>query len=86
VLHESSAFGMEPRSPWLLDFAVWSLSQRPVQAMRWYNRVLLPLGLHLQKRLTCAPGLIDVTKVDELLLVCRRGARGALVAQRREIG
>ena len=86
VLHQSAAFGMEPRSQWLLDFAVWGLSQRRAQAMRWYNRVLLPLGLHLQRRLACAPGLIDVTKVDELLLVCRRSDRQALVAQRREIG
>jgi SAM-dependent methyltransferase len=84
VLEQSAVFGMEPRSHWLLDFAVWGLTQRRVQAMRWYNRVLLPLGLRLQRRLVCAPGLIDVTKVDELLLVCRRGDRRALVAQRRE--
>ena len=43
--------------------------------MRWYNQVLLPLGLHLQRRLAFAPGLADLTKVDELLLVCRRGDR-----------
>ena len=75
VLEQSAAFGMEPRSRWLLDFAVWGLTQRRVQAMRWYNRLLLPLGLRLQKRLACAPGLIDVAKVDELLVVCRRGDR-----------
>ena len=45
--------------------------------MRWYNRFLLPLGLLLQRRLAWAPGLIDVAKVDELLLVCRRGGQGA---------
>jgi SAM-dependent methyltransferase len=86
VLEQSAAFGMEPRSGWLLDFAVWGLTRRRVQAMRWYNRLFLPLGLLLQKRLVCAPGLIDVTKVDELLLVCRRGDRRALLptARRRE--
>lgn len=72
VLEQSAVFGMEPRSRWLLDFAVWGLTHRPVQAMRWYNRVALPVGLLLQRRLAWTPGLIDVAKVDELLLVCRR--------------
>jgi SAM-dependent methyltransferase len=87
VLEQSAAFGMQPRSGWLLDFAVWGLTRRRVQAMRWYNKLFLPLGLLLQKRLVCAPGLIDVTKVDELLLVCRRSHRRALLhtAHRREI-
>jgi SAM-dependent methyltransferase len=74
VLEQSAAFGMEPRSRWLLDFAVWGLTHRRVQAMRWYNRLVLPLGLLLQRPLAWAPGLIDVAKVDELLLVCRRGS------------
>lgn len=79
VLERSAAFGMQPRSRWLLDFAVWGLTRRRVQAMRWYNTLFLPLGLLLQRRLRCAPGLIDVAKVDELLLVCRRNDRRALV-------
>ena len=53
---------MQPRSRWLLDFAVWGLTQRRVQAMRWYNTVFLPLGLLLQRRLAWAPGLIDVAQ------------------------
>jgi len=75
VLEQSAVFGMQPRSRWLLDFAVWSLTNRRVQAMRWYNGLFLPLGLLLQGRLAWAPGLIDVANVDELLLVCRRGGR-----------
>ncbi len=75
VLERSAAFGMEPRSRWLLDFAVWGLTHRRVQAMRWYNRLFLPLGLRLQKPLAWASGLTDVAKVDELLLVCRRGGQ-----------
>ena len=75
VLEQSAAFGMQPRSGWLLDFAVWGLTHRRVQAMRWYNGLFLPLGLFLQKRLTWVSGLIDVANVDELLLVCRRGVR-----------
>ena len=75
VLEQSAAFGMQPRSGWLLDFAVWGLTHRRVQAMRWYNGLFLPLGLFLQKRLAWVPGLIDVANVDELLLVCRRSGR-----------
>jgi SAM-dependent methyltransferase len=84
VLEQSAVFGMEPRSRWLLDFAVWGLTQRPVQALRWYNRLFLPLGLRLQRRLACAPGLIDLTAVGELLLVCRRSDRRALAPRREE--
>jgi SAM-dependent methyltransferase len=75
VLEQSAAFGMQPRSGWLLDFAVWGLTHRRVQAMRWYNGLFLPLGLFLQRRLAWVSGLIDVSNVDELLLVCRRGGR-----------
>jgi SAM-dependent methyltransferase len=75
VVEQSAIFGMQPRNRWLLDFTVWSLTHRPVQAMRWYNRFILPLGLLLQKRLTWAPGLIDLAAVDEVLLLCRRSDR-----------
>ena len=79
VLEQSAVFGMEPRSRWLLDFAVWGLTHRPAQAMRWYNRVALPLGLFLQKPLAWSPALIDVAQVHEIVLVCRRSdsRRGA---------
>jgi SAM-dependent methyltransferase len=77
TLERSAAFGMEPRSRWLLDFAVWGLTKRRVQAMRWYNALFLPLGLVLQRRLAWGPGLIDVASVGELLLVCRRAGISA---------
>ena len=75
VLEQSAGFGMQPRSGWLLDFAVWGLAHHRVQAMRWYNGLFLPLGLFLQRRLAWVSGLIDVANVDELLLVCRRDGR-----------
>jgi SAM-dependent methyltransferase len=75
MLEQSVGFGMQPRSGWLLDFAVWGLTHQRVQAMRWYNELFLPLGLFLQRSLAWAPGLIDVASVDELLLVCRRRRR-----------
>ncbi len=75
VLEQSAIFGMQPRSGWLLDFAVWGLTHRRAQAMRWYNGLFLPLGLFLQRPLVWGAGLIDVAHVDELLLVCRRRGR-----------
>lgn len=75
VLEQSASFGMQPRSSWLLDFAVWGLAHHRVQAMRWYNGLFLPLGLFLQPRLAWASGLIDIANVDELLLICRRRRR-----------
>jgi SAM-dependent methyltransferase len=72
ALERTAVFGMEPRSQWLLDLAVWGLTKRRVQALRWYNAVLLPLGLLMQRRLDWGTGLIDVAGVGELLLACRR--------------
>ncbi len=71
-LERTAVFGMEPRSRWLLDFAVWGLTKRRAQALRWYNAVLLPLGLLIQRPLQWRDGLIDVAGVGELLLACRR--------------
>ena len=72
AIERTAVFGMEPRSRWLLDLAVWGLTKRRVQALRWYNAVLLPLGLLMQRRLDWGSGLIDVAGVGELLLACRR--------------
>lgn len=76
-LERSAVFGMQPKSGWLLDFAVWGLTHKPVQAMRWYNGLFLPLGLLLQRPLAWSTGLTDVSNVDEILLVCRRDRRSA---------
>ena len=72
VLERSAIFGMEPRSRLLLQLAAWGMRHHPEQAMRWYNTVIMPLGLRLQRPLALAPGMIDVTGVGEILLVCRR--------------
>jgi sialic acid synthase SpsE len=40
--------------------------------MWWYNRALMPLGVRFQKKLALAPGMIDASAVDEVLLVCRK--------------
>jgi hypothetical protein len=41
--------------------------------MWWYNKVLMPIGLLFEKKLTLSPGLIDTQNVDEILLVCKKG-------------
>jgi SAM-dependent methyltransferase len=71
-VERSAVYGMQPRSPWLLHFAVWSFRHRKRRAIWWYTHVLLPVAALFQKKLVLAPGMIDVAKVDEVLLVCRR--------------
>jgi len=41
-------------------------------AMRWYNWVLMPLGLN-SRNASLRPGWIDATEADGLVLLCRRG-------------
>lgn len=73
-IEQSGVFGMQSNSPRLLDFAVQGLTRHHKIAVRCYNWLFFPLGLLLQRRLKIADGLIDVTKVDEILLICRRAA------------
>lgn len=75
---ESSAIhGMQPQSSWLLDFGMWSLQHRRQHAMWLYNRVLMPLGILFQKKLSLQPGMIDTENVDTVLLVCRKRSGAA---------
>jgi SAM-dependent methyltransferase len=76
AVESSAVFGMEPRSRWLLDLAAWGLTHRPARAMRWYDAVIMPIGLRLQRRLALVPGLVDTAGVGEILLVCRRVPSG----------
>jgi hypothetical protein len=72
VVEKSAAFGMQSNNPRLLRFAVQGLTRHHSAAVRWYNWLFFPLGMLLQKRLKFADGLMDLTKVDEVLLVCQR--------------
>ena len=71
-VERSAAYGMRPGSPRLANFGLWFLVHRREQAMWWYNRVFMPLGVYLQKKLALAPGLLDTAALDEVLLVCRK--------------
>jgi SAM-dependent methyltransferase len=68
----SAVYGMQPSSQRLLDFVVWSFEHRRSRAIWWYSHAILPLGSFFQKDLEVAPGLVDLTRVDEALFVCRR--------------
>ncbi len=72
VVKRSGVFGMQSNQPRLLDYAVRGLTRHHTAAVRCYNWLFFPLGLLFQKRLALADGLMDLTEVDEVLLVCRR--------------
>jgi SAM-dependent methyltransferase len=76
TVERSAVFGMQPRSSRLVDLGMsWLLYDRE-RAMWWYNRVIMQLGLLLQKKLRLEPGMIATDAVDEILLVCRKRAGG----------
>ncbi len=72
TVESSAVYGMQPKSSRLLDFGLWWLTHRRERAMWWYNRVMMPLGVRFQKKLSLQAGVIDMADVDEVLLVCRR--------------
>lgn len=72
TIERSAVYGMQPGSGLLLDLGQWYLSHQRERALWWYNRVIMPLGLRLQKPLHWQPGLHASNDVDEVLLLCRR--------------
>lgn len=76
-VEQSAAFGMKPRSSRMTSIGMWFLVHQRRQAMWFYNRVGMPLGVRWQKKLQLAPGLIDTSEVNDVLLVCRRQRRAA---------
>jgi SAM-dependent methyltransferase len=72
TVERSAVFGMQPRSSRLVDLGMWWLLNHRERAMWWYNRVIMQLGLLLQKKLRLESGMIATEGVDEILLVCRK--------------
>ena len=72
TIERSAAYGMQPASPRLLDFSLWCLKHSRREAMWFYNKVFMPLGMLFQKRLKFVSGLIVASGVDEIVLVCRK--------------
>jgi len=71
VVEKSAVFGMQPNNPRLLRYGIKVLTEHRIAATRWYNWIFLPLGMLFQKRLKFAAGLLDLSGVYEVLLVCR---------------
>jgi SAM-dependent methyltransferase len=82
LVERSAVFGMQPRSSRLVEVGMWWLLHHRELAMWWYNRVFMQLGLWFQQELRLAPGMIATDDVDEILLVCRRDAGAASLADR----
>jgi SAM-dependent methyltransferase len=76
-VEQSAVYGMQPKSSRLVDLGMWYLVHQRARAMWWYNNVFMPLGVHFQRRLSFAPGMIDTENVDEVLLVCRKTGSSA---------
>jgi SAM-dependent methyltransferase len=72
---KSASFGMQPSNQGLLKLGMWFLTHRRREAMFFYNRVFMPLGMLFQKSLHFVSGWGGTTGVDEIVLVCRRGSR-----------
>lgn len=73
VVEKSAVFGMQSNNPWLLHHAVQGLTRHPVAALRCYNWLFFPLGRLFQSRLKFSAGFMELKRVHEVLLVCRRG-------------
>jgi len=71
----SAAYGMKPRSSWLSDFGMRCLLQRRKRAMWYYTHLFMPIGLWFQPRLKFVEGLVAESRIDEILLICRKHAR-----------
>ncbi len=78
LVQQSGVYGMKPRSPRLVRHGMWWLDRHRELAMWWYNHLFMPLGVLFQARLTLVPGMIDLLRVDEIILVCRIAARREL--------
>jgi SAM-dependent methyltransferase len=72
IVEQSAVFGMKPKSSWLVDLGMWFLVHRRRRAMWMYNRVMMPLGVRFQKKLTLVAGMVPTDDVAEVLMVCRK--------------
>lgn len=72
TIEQSAIYGMQPRSKTLLRLGQRYLTEQRERALWWYNRVIMPLGLRLQRPLRWQQGLPACEGVDELILLCRR--------------
>jgi SAM-dependent methyltransferase len=70
TVRQSGIYGMKPRSSRLVDWGMSQLQKNPKRALWWYNRVFMPMGLHFQKPLELQTGLMELSALGEVFLVC----------------
>jgi SAM-dependent methyltransferase len=80
TVEKSAVFGMQSNNARLLHYAVQGLTRHPVAALRCYNWLFFPLGMLFQQKLKFTDGLMELEKVHEVLLVCRKRKRPPLFA------
>ncbi len=72
TVEHTAEYSMQPKSSWLVDYGMKYLVEQRGKAIWWYNRVFMPLALRFEKKLGLTPGLVDLERADEIILVCRR--------------
>lgn len=68
-LLSSAAYGMMPRSRWIVDLAYWIWKRLPQSATRFYDAYIYPRVLRKQNELSFYPGLLDTSRVDAALFI-----------------
>jgi SAM-dependent methyltransferase len=71
TVERSCSYGMQPKSNWIVNWAMNYLKKNPARAMAYYNRLFMPVGLYLQKPMQFKPGLVGTASADEVFMVCR---------------
>jgi SAM-dependent methyltransferase len=73
TVEQTAEYSMQPKSSWLVDYGMRMLVEQRGKAIWFYNHVIMPLALRFEKKLGLTPGLVDLERADEIILVCRRG-------------
>jgi SAM-dependent methyltransferase len=71
----TAAYGMQPRSPFVVWIGIFWLTYLRTFAIWWYDRIIVHFGARFQTALALTPGMMDVAEVDELLVACKKTAR-----------
>ncbi|CAN5597359.1 hypothetical protein BH09VER1_BH09VER1_20110 [soil metagenome] len=78
-IERSADYGMQPDHPRLVEFGMKLLKTHQKEAMWWYNKVFMRLGLKFQSKLETREGVGNPQIVDQILLICRKTTGEALV-------
>jgi SAM-dependent methyltransferase len=72
TVEQTAEHSMQPKSSRLVDFGMWFLMHRRGRSIWIYNNLFMPLAVRFERALALTPGLVDLARADEILLVCRR--------------